>query len=70
MDKWDDLCSRIKNGLLAEEPDAVLAAGLTLFAEFGRTIELLTQDTDRLATAAERLVQIAEKTAEPTPPKK
>jgi hypothetical protein len=46
MDKWDESVNRIKNSMLAEEPDAALAAGLQLFAEFGRTL-------DRIATALE-----------------
>lgn len=65
MDKWDEMVNRVKQGILAEEPEAVLAGGLQLFAEFGRTLELLSQDTDRLATAAERLVDCAERTAQP-----
>lgn len=69
MDKWDEICSRITRAMIAEESEAALLAGLTLFAEFGRTLELLSQDTDRLATAAERLVELAAKTAEPEPKK-
>lgn len=65
MDKWDDMVERVKNGILAEEPAATLAAGLQLFAEFGRSLELISADTDRLATAAERLVECAERTAAP-----
>lgn len=53
MDKWDDLVSRIQNGVLAEEPEAALTGALQLFAEFGRTLEQIGADLDRLATAAE-----------------
>lgn len=65
-DKWTELTGRIKNGMIAEEPEAILSACLELFAEFGRALELIGIDTDRFATAAERLVSVAEKTAEPT----
>lgn len=65
MDKWDEICNRITRAMVAEESEAALLAGLTLFAEFGRTLELLSQDTDRLATAAEGLLEAAKKTAEP-----
>lgn len=53
-DKWDEIVNRVKNGILAEEPDAALAGALQLFAEFGRTIELISADMDRIATALER----------------
>lgn len=53
MDKWDEIVGRVKNGILAEEPDAALAGALQLFAEFGRTIELISADMDRIATALE-----------------
>lgn len=56
MDKWDELTNRVKQGILAEEPDAALAGGLQLFAEFGRTFELLGADIDRIATALESQV--------------
>lgn len=65
MDKWEEICERIQRSLLAREPDAVLAAGLQLFAEFGRTLELLGEDVNRLANAAEGLLAVATKTAEP-----
>lgn len=55
MDKWDEITERLKKAIAAEEPEAALAAGLQLFAEFGRTIELLTGDMDRIATAAGKL---------------
>ena len=54
MDKWDQITDRIKKAFIAEEPEAALSAGLELFAEFGRTLELLSADLDRLATAAEK----------------
>jgi hypothetical protein len=54
MDKWDEMVSRVKNGILAEEPDAVVAGSLQLFAEFGRTLEQMGADLDRIATTLER----------------
>jgi hypothetical protein len=54
MDKWEETVERIKNGMLAEEPEAALAGALELFANFGRTLELISADTDRIATALER----------------
>lgn len=39
MDKWDEIVTRIKQGMLAEEPEAALAGGLQLVAEVGRTLE-------------------------------
>lgn len=53
MDKWDEMVNRVKQGILAEEPDAALAGALQLFAEFGRTLEQLGADVDRIATAIE-----------------
>jgi hypothetical protein len=58
MDKWEEIVDRLKKSIAAEEPEAALAAGLQLFAEFGRTIELLAGDMDRLATAAEKLTSL------------
>lgn len=54
MDKWDEATAKIAKAVQAEEPDAALAAGLGLLAEFGRTLELISEDLDRLATAAEK----------------
>jgi hypothetical protein len=54
MDKWEEIIGRVKNGILAEEPDAALAGALQLFAEFGRTIELISADMDRIATTLEK----------------
>ena len=56
MDKWDELTGRIARAAVAEEPEAALMGALQLFAEFGRTLELIAGDMDRLATAAEKLV--------------
>jgi hypothetical protein len=53
MDKWDESVERIKNGMLAEEPEAALAGALELFANFGRTLELISADMDRIATVLE-----------------
>jgi hypothetical protein len=53
MDKWDESVERIKNGMLAEEPEAALAGALQLFADFGRTLEMISADMDRIATALE-----------------
>jgi hypothetical protein len=61
MDKWDECVHRIKTAALAEEPEAALAGALQLFAEFGRTLETMAQDTDRIATALEKFA------AEPAP---
>lgn len=54
MDKWDDLTSRIQNAILAQEPEAAAAAGFQLVCEFGRTLEMISADLDRIATAAEK----------------
>jgi hypothetical protein len=51
MDKWDEIIHRIQQAALAEEPEAALTAGLQLFAEFGRTLETISGDMDRIATA-------------------
>lgn len=53
MDKWDEMIGRVKSGILAEEPEAALAGALELFAHFGRTLELISEDMDRIATALE-----------------
>jgi hypothetical protein len=53
MDKWDEIVNRVKNGILAEEPEAALAGGLQLLAEIGRTFEQMGADLDRVATALE-----------------
>lgn len=53
MDKWNEITNRVKNGLLAEEPEAALSGALELFAEFGRTLEQMGADMDRVATALE-----------------
>jgi hypothetical protein len=53
MDKWDELVNRVKQGILAEEPEAALAGGLQLLAEIGRTFEQIGADVDRIATVLE-----------------
>lgn len=53
MDKWDAIVHRIQQGVLAEEPEAALTAALQLFAEFGRTVEQMGADIDRIATVLE-----------------
>lgn len=54
MDKWEESVDRIKNGMLAEEPEAAVAGALQLFADFGRTLEMISMDMDRIATTLER----------------
>jgi myo-inositol catabolism protein IolC len=66
MDKWEELTKRIQNALLAEEPEAAVASGFELIVEFGRTFEQMGADSDRIATALEKLAEI---TTEPSPPK-
>lgn len=53
MDKWDELTHRIQQSILAEEPDAAVAAAFQTIAEFGRTLETISSDLDRIATAVE-----------------
>lgn len=53
MDKWDTIVHRIQQGLLAEEPEAAMSGALQLFAEFGRTLEQIGADMDRIATVLE-----------------
>lgn len=60
MDKWDELTGRIARAAAAEEPEAALMGALQLFAEFGRTLELISGDMDRLATAAEKMTATPE----------
>jgi hypothetical protein len=57
MDKWDEAVNRVKNAILAEEPEAALAGALGLFADFGRTLEMISEDADRIATALEGLAK-------------
>lgn len=64
-DKWDEMMHRIQQGILAQEPEAAVAAAFQYGVEVGRTLESISYDMDRLATAAERLLTFAEKTAEP-----
>ena len=60
MDKWDEMVNRVKQGILAEEPDAALSGALQLFAEFGRTMEQISADMDRIATALETELPVEE----------
>lgn len=39
MDKWQDLTNRMQQAILAEEPEAAVAAAFSFAAEFGRQIE-------------------------------
>lgn len=64
-DKWDEMTTRVQQGFLAEEPEAVMAATFGLLAEFGRTFEQIGADLDRLATAAESQNQIVNTLADP-----
>jgi hypothetical protein len=65
MDKWDEIVHRVRSGILAEEPEAALAGGLQLLAEFGKTLEQIGADLDRVATALE--AQTVEVTGEAAP---
>lgn len=60
MDKWEELTKRIQSALLAEEPEAAVAAGFALVCEFGRTLEQTSADIDRIATALEKSILIEE----------
>jgi hypothetical protein len=53
MDIWEETTNRVKQAVLAEEPEAALAGALELFANFGRTLEMISGDMDRIATALE-----------------
>lgn len=53
VDKWEELTHRVQQGFLAEEPEAVMSAAISLIAEFGRTFEQMSADLDRVATAME-----------------
>lgn len=66
-DKWDEIVTRVKNGILAEEPEAALAGGLELLAEFGRTVEMISADMDRIATVLEKSILIDHAPSEPAP---
>lgn len=54
MDKWEEITQKIIKAVQAEEPNAALVGSMQLIAEFGRTLELISEDLDRLASAAER----------------
>lgn len=69
MDKWDDTVDRIKQAVLAEEPEAALAGALQLFADFGRIVELISIDMDRIATVLEGgSAEVSAEPAQPTEP--
>jgi hypothetical protein len=63
MDKWDELTHRVQQALLAEEPEAAMSAAFSLVAEFGRTLETISGDMDRIATTLEG--QVVEISGEP-----
>lgn len=65
MDKWEESVDRIKNGILAEEPEAAVAGALQLFADFGRTLEMISMDMDRIATTLERAFEPGVQQPEP-----
>ena len=65
MDKWDEITHRIQQSILAAEAAAAASAALQLFAEFGRTLEQISADLDRIATASEK--QQVEITGTPAP---
>lgn len=54
MDKWEEITHRIQQSILAEEPEAAVSAAFQYLAELGRTMEQISADLDRLATAAEK----------------
>jgi deferrochelatase/peroxidase EfeB len=58
MDKWDELTGRIQQAILAEEPEAAVATGFALVCEFGRTLEQVSADLDRIATTLETQAKI------------
>lgn len=52
-DVWEDAANRVRQGILAEEPEAALAGAMDMLANLGRVLELIAGDTDRIATALE-----------------
>lgn len=54
MDKWEKIAGVIAAGIDNEDLESVFAGVMKLIVEFGRTFELLSEDLDRLATAAEK----------------
>lgn len=52
-DIWEEATNRVKQGILAEEPEAALSGAMDLLASLGRVLELIAGDTDRIATALE-----------------
>lgn len=65
VDTWEENTNRVKQGILAEEPEAALAGAMDLLANLGRVLEMIAGDTDRIATALE-----GKKSAEPEGPPK
>lgn len=57
MDKWDEIAANIARAAKVNEPEAALVSAVQFFVEVGRTLELISADIDRLATAAEKLVE-------------
>lgn len=53
MDSWEENTNRIKQAVLAEEPEAALSGAMDLLANLGRVLEMIAGDTDRIATALE-----------------
>ena len=54
MDKWEELTHRIQQSILAEEPEAAVSAAFQVVCEFGRVLEQMGADLDRIATAIEK----------------
>lgn len=50
MDKWDKLTGLVVEAAKADSADLALIAGLTIIAEFGRTLELIAESLDQLAS--------------------
>lgn len=67
MDKWEEMTHRLQQSILAEEPEAAVSVGFQLICEFGRALEQIGADLDRLATAAERANEPVEISGAPAP---
>lgn len=63
MDKWEELTHRIQQSILAEEPESAVSAAFQVVVEFGRVLEQMSADLDRIATAIEH--QTVEISGEP-----
>lgn len=50
VDKWDKLTGLVVEAAKADSADLALIAGLTIIAEFGRTLELIAESLDQLAS--------------------